>query len=368
MIPFLDLKAQYRSIQEEIDRAVLGVLDSAAFVLGPEVARFEERFAMYQGAAQAIAVNTGTSALHLALIAAGVGPGDEVITTPFTFVATVAAIRYTGATPVFVDIDPVSMTLDPGAIETAVTPRTKVILPVHLYGQPADMDPIVAIARRHGLTVIEDACQAHAAEYRGRRVGSIGDLAAFSFYPGKNLGACGEGGAVTTSNAACARAIRMMRDWGQEQRYHHVMPGFNYRMEGIQGAILTVKLRYLDKWTDARRERAAAYTRLLAGSGVATPTEMPYARHVYHIYAVRCQDRNALQQSLQQRGIQTGLHYPIPVHLQPAHRDLGYREGQFPHTEAASREVLSLPLYPEMPMEFVEQVAGAVFDAQQVAP
>jgi dTDP-4-amino-4,6-dideoxygalactose transaminase len=367
MIPFLDLKAQYQSIKEEVDRAALGVLESAAFVLGPEVAKFEEAFASYHTAGHCIAVNTGTSALHLALLAAGVGPGDEVITVPFTFVATVSAIRYTGATPVFVDINPVSMTMDPDAIAAAITSKTKVILPVHLYGQPADMDPILALAKRHGLTVIEDACQAHGAEYNGRRVGSIGDMAAFSFYPGKNLGACGEGGAVTTGNATCARAIKMMRDWGQEQRYHHVMQGFNYRMEGLQGAILGVKLRYLDRWTDARRERAAAYNRLLKGSGIVAPQEMPYARHVYHIYAVRCADRNTLQQSLQERGIHTGLHYPIPVHLQPAHRDLGYREGQFPHSEAAAREVLSLPLYPEMPMEFVEQVASAVFDAQQVA-
>jgi dTDP-4-amino-4,6-dideoxygalactose transaminase len=367
MIPFLDLKAQYQSIKAEVDRAVLGVLESAAFVLGPEVAKFEEAFASYHTASHGIAVNTGTSALHLALLAAGVGPGDEVITVPFTFVATVSAIRYTGATPVFVDIDPVSLTMDPAAIEAAITSKTKVILPVHLYGQPADMDPIIAVATRHGLKVIEDACQAHGAEYKGRRVGSLGDMAAFSFYPGKNLGACGEGGAVTTGNATYSRVIKMMRDWGQEERYHHVMQGFNYRMEGIQGAILGVKLRYLDQWTDARRERAAAYDRLLKGSGIVAPQEMPYARHVYHIYAVRCSDRDTLQQSLQQRGIHTGLHYPIPVHLQPAHRDLGYREGQFPHSEAASREVLSLPLYPEMPIEFVEQVASAVFDSQQVA-
>jgi dTDP-4-amino-4,6-dideoxygalactose transaminase len=367
MIPFLDLKAQYRSIKDEIDHALLGVLESAAFVLGPEVARFEEQFAPYQGAAHAIGVNTGTSALHLALLAAGVGPGDEVITAPFTFVATVAAIRYAGATPVFVDIDPASMTMNPGAMETAITSRTKVILPVHLYGQPADMQPIMTIAQRHGLKVIEDACQAHGAEYRGRRVGSIGDLAAFSFYPSKNLGAFGEGGAVTTGNDGWARTIRMMRDWGQEQRYHHVIQGFNYRMDAFQGAILNVKLRHLNKWTEARRERAARYTQLLAGSGVETPREMPYARHVYHVYVIRCLDRSRLQQSLQQRGIQTGLHYPIPLHLQPAHRDLGYREGQFPHAEAAAREVLSLPIYPEMPMEFVEQVAAAVCDAQPVA-
>jgi dTDP-4-amino-4,6-dideoxygalactose transaminase len=366
MIQFLDLKAQYQSIKDEVDRAVLGVLESAAFVLGPEVAKFEEAFAGYHMASHGIAVNTGTSALHLALLAAGVGPGDEVITVPFTFVATVSAIRYTGATPVFVDIDPVSLTMDPAGIESAITSKTKAILPVHLYGQPADMDPILAVAKRHGLTVIEDACQAHGAEYKGRRVGSIGDAAAFSFYPGKNLGAAGEGGGVTTNNASYARAIKMMRDWGQEERYKHVTHGFNYRMEGIQGAVLGVKLRYLDQWTAARRERAAAYNRLLEGSGITPPREMPYAKHVYHIYAVRSCDRTTLQASLQAKGIHTGLHYPIPVHLQPAHRDLGYREGQLPHSESAAREVLSLPLYPEMPMEQLEEVAGAVREAQQV--
>ncbi len=366
MIPFLDLKAQYQSIKDEVDRAVLGVLESAAFVLGPEVAKFEEAFARYHSASHAVATSTGTSALHLSLLAAGIGPGDEVITVPFTFVATVAAIRYTGATPVFVDIHPASMTMDPAAVEAAITPRTKAIVPVHLYGQPADMDPICEIAARHGLAVIEDACQAHGAEYMGRRVGSIGDAAAFSFYPGKNLGAAGEGGAVTTNNAAYARAIKMMRDWGQEERYHHVTQGFNYRMEGIQGAILAVKLRYLEQWTAARRERAAAYGRLLAGSGIIAPREMPYAKHVYHVYAVRSADRLTLQKSLQARGVQTGLHYPIPVHLQPAHRDLGYRAGQFPHSENAAREVLSLPLYPELPMEQLEEVADAVREAQQV--
>ncbi len=366
MIPFLDLKAQYQTIKDELDHAVLGVLASAGYVLGPEVAKFEEAFAGYHSAAHGVAVNTGTSALHLAMLAAGIGPGDEVITVPFTFVATVAAIRYTGATPVFVDIDPVSMTMDPNGLEAAITPKTKAIVPVHLYGQPADMDPILAIAKRHGLIVIEDACQAHGAEYKGRRVGGIGDAAAFSFYPGKNLGAAGEGGGVTTNNAAFARAIRMMRDWGQEERYKHVTHGFNYRMEGIQGAVLGVKLRHLDRWTAARRERAAAYDRLLEGSGLTTPQEMPYAKHVYHIYAVRTCDRATLQQSLQAKGIHTGLHYPIPVHLQPAHRDLGYREGQFPHSESAAREVLSLPLFPELPMEQVEEVAGAVRQAQQV--
>ena len=360
MIPYLDLKAQYASIKEEIGRAVSKVLDSTQFVLGPEVAAFEEEFASSSGATHGVAVNSGTSALHLALLAAGVGPGDEVITVPFTFVATVAAIRYTGAKPVFVDIDPVSFTMDPQALQAALTPRTRAVLPVHLYGQPADMDPIVAFARRHGLAVIEDACQAHAAEYKGRRVGSLGDFACYSFYPGKNLGAYGEGGMVVTSGADHQRKLRQLRDWGQEERYHHVVQGFNYRMEGLQGAILRVKLRYLEAWTEARRAHAARYDAKLAGSRVEVPSARPDSRHVYHIYAVRTDDRAALQKQLQFEGVQTGLHYPIPVHLQRAHADLGYRAGDFPQSERAAREVLSLPMYPEMTSEQVDAVAAAV--------
>ena len=261
MIPLVDLKAQYHAIKAEIDAAITGVLESSQFVLGTEVQAFEEAFAAYCGGKYAVAVNSGTSALHLSLLAAGVGPQDEVITSPFTFVATVAAIRYTGAKPVFVDIDPRSFTLDPAHIKAAITPRTKVILPVHLYGQPADMDPILEVARRQNLVVIEDAAQAHGAEYHGRRVGSMGEIGCFSFYPGKNLGAYGEGGAVVTNSSEYARTIRMLRDWGQEKRYHHVLRGYNYRMEGIQGAVLRVKLRHLPAWTEARREHAAAYTR-----------------------------------------------------------------------------------------------------------
>ncbi|PIG92516.1 DegT/DnrJ/EryC1/StrS family aminotransferase [Gloeocapsopsis sp. IPPAS B-1203] len=359
MIPFVDLKAQYNSIKDEINTAVLNVLDSTQFVLGSEVTAFEEEFAAYCDADYGIAVNTGTSALHLALLAAGIGAGDEVVTTPFTFVATVAAICYTGATPVFVDIDPVSYTIDVTQIEAAITERTKAILPVHLYGQPADMEPILEIARRYGLTVIEDAAQAHRAEYQGQRVGSIGDLGCFSFYPGKNLGAYGEGGMVVTNNPEHARAVRMLRDWGQEQRYHHVIKGFNYRMEGLQGAILRVKLRYLDQWTDARRAHAARYDELLKSS-VKTPVAMPYSHHVYHVYALRSQQRDILQQRLHERGIQTGIHYPIPVHLQQAYADLGYHSGDFPVAEAAAKEVLSLPMYPELPQEHLETIVAAV--------
>lgn len=360
MIPFLDLQTQYASIKTDIQRAVSRVFETGQFVLGEEVAAFESEFARYVGADHGVAVNTGTSALHLSLLAAGIGPGDEVITVPFTFVATVAAIGYTGAHPVFVDIDPQSLTMDVAQLEAAITPRTKAVLPVHLYGQPADMDPLLAIARKHGLIVIEDACQAHGAEYNGHRVGSLGDLGCFSFYPGKNLGACGEGGIVVTSNPKYAETLRMLRDWGQAKKYHHVLRGYNYRMEGLQGAILRVKLRHLDAWTDQRRSRAAEYNRFLQHSEVVRPQEMPYARHVYHIYAVRTRERVELQRTLQSYGVQTGIHYPIPVHLQEAYRDLGYVAGDFPHTEQAANEVLSLPMYPELSHIQVELVSAAV--------
>jgi dTDP-4-amino-4,6-dideoxygalactose transaminase len=359
-VPYLDLKAQYLSIKPEIDAAIARVLDNCQFVLGAEVAGFEQDFAAYCGTTACIGLNSGTSALHLALLAAGVGPGDEVITVPFTFVASVAAVCYAGARPVLVDIDPRSFTMDPAAIEASITPRTKAILPVHLYGQPADMDPIMEIARRHGLVVIEDAAQAHGAKYKGRPVGSIGDMACFSFYPGKNLGAYGEGGAVTTSNPEYARTIRMLRDWGQDRKYHHLLRGFNYRMEGFQGAILRVKLRHLERWTEARRAVVNLYDNLLADSGVETPTEMPWARHVYHVYTLRADDRDGLQGALQAEGIQTGIHYPVPAHLQPAYADLGYGRGDFPRAEAAAEQVLSLPLYPELSSEAVAEVAAAV--------
>ena len=360
LVPFLDLKAQYQSIKPEIDAAVARVLDTCQFVLGSEVAGFEREFAAYCGAAECIALNSGTSALHLALLAAGVGQGDEVITVPFTFVASVAAVLYEGARPVLVDIDPRTFTMDPDAIEAAITPRTKAILPVHLYGQPADMDPILEVARRHGLVVIEDAAQAHGAKYKGRRIGSIADITCFSFYPTKNLGAYGEGGAVTTNNAEYARTIRMLRDWGQGGKYHHVLRGYNYRMEGLQGAILRVKLRHLEQWTEARRKVAAQNDRLLANCGVELPVEMPWARHVYHLYTLRSEDRDGLQAALLAEGIQTAVHYAVPAHLQPAYADLGYGKGAFPQSEAAASQVLSLPIYPELSEQAIASVAGAV--------
>lgn len=360
MIPFVDLKAQYSGIKDEVNAAIQGVLDSCQFTLGSEVAAFEEEFATYSQAQYGIGVNTGTSALHLALLAAGIGPGDEVITVPFTFVATVAAIYYTGATPVFVDINPRTFTIDVKAIEGAITERTKAILPVHLYGHPADMDPILDIAKRHGLLVIEDAAQAHGAEYKGKRVGSIGDMGCFSFYPGKNLGAYGEGGMVVTNNAEYTRTIRMLRDWGAEQKYQHVLKGYNFRLEGIQGAVLRVKLRHLETWTEARRTAASHYDELLSDSDVLTPAAMPYARHVYHIYAIRSPQRGEWQQALQAKGIQTGIHYPIPVHLLPAYADLGYSKGDFPHSEQAANEVLSLPMFAELSRAQCKEVSEAV--------
>ena len=359
-VPYLDLKAQYQTIKYEIEAAIARVLDTSQFVLGSEVAAFEQEFAAYCGASECIALNSGTSALHLALLAAGVGPGDDVITVPFTFVASIAAILYAGARPVLVDIDPRSFTIDPTKIEASITSRTKAILPVHLYGQPADMDPILDIARRHRLIVIEDAAQAHGAKYKGRPVGTLSDITCFSFYPTKNLGAYGEGGAVTTNNAEYARTIRMLRDWGQDRKYHHVLLGFNYRMEGLQGAILRVKLHHLDQWTVARRAAASQYNQLLANCGVELPTEMPWARHVYHVYTLRTEDRDPLQAALQAEGIQTVVHYALPAHLQPAYADLGYSRGSFPHSEKAANEVLSLPLYPEITDTQIQKVARAL--------
>jgi dTDP-4-amino-4,6-dideoxygalactose transaminase len=360
VIPFLDLRTQYATIRAEIEPAVLGVLERCEYILGPEVAAFEEEFAAYSGAKHGIGVNSGTSALHLALLAADVGPGDEVVTTPFTFVATVAAILYAGARPILADIDPATLTLDPERFRAAITPRTKAVIPVHIHGHPADMDPIAEIARARGIVVIEDAAQAHGARYHDRPAGSLGDIACFSFYPGKNLGACGEGGMIVTDDDEVAHKLRMLRDWGQEKKYQHVMKGFNARLEGVQGAALRVKLRHLEAWTEARRERAALYDRLLRDADVTTPAQMPWARHVYHVYAIRTPGRDALQAALLEREIQTGIHYPQPVHLLEGYRDLGYDDGDFPVAERAAVETLSLPMYPELPLDWVEEVASAV--------
>ena len=360
MVPFVDLKAQYAGIRDEVNSAIQGVLDSCQFTLGSEVEALEREFAEYSGARYAVGVNSGTSALHLALLAAGIGPGDEVITVPFTFVATVAAVWYSGATPVLIDIDPRTLNMDPARIEAAITKRTKAIMPVHLHGRVAEMDEINAIAERHGLAVIEDAAQAHGAEYKGRRAGSFGRIACFSFYPGKNLGAYGEAGMVVTNDAAIDRTLRMLRDWGAERKYEHLLKGYNYRMEGIQGAILRVKMRYIERWTEQRRAAAALYDRLLDGSGIDTPVPQPDCRHVYHIYPIRTGHRQAWQEALHDKGIHTGIHYPIPVHMLPAYEDLGYKAGDFPHAELAAKEVLSLPIFPEITEEQCKTVTDAI--------
>ena len=358
VIPFLDLKIQYKEIKEKIDSAINDVIESTQFVLGPEVAAFEERFAAYCDRKYCIAVNSGTSALHLALLAAGIGPGDEVITVSMTFVATAAAILYCGAKPVFVDIDPATWTIDPNLIEAAVTPATKAILPVHLHGLTADMDPIVAIARRHGLVVIEDAAQSHGAEYKGRRAGSLGDVGCFSFYPGKNLGAYGEGGAAATSDPELARRMSLLRDWGQEAKYRHVVAGYNYRMDAIQAAVLKVKLDHIENWTEGRRAVARRYDKLLAGSGCRLPAPPPTSRHVYHVYAVGVRHRDRTQRALHSAGIGTSIHYPIPIHLQPAYAGLGYRLGDLPISEAAADRFLSLPIYPELQPDQLATIAA----------
>jgi dTDP-4-amino-4,6-dideoxygalactose transaminase len=362
LIPFLDLKAQYRQMKPEIDAAVERVIDSAQFVLGPEVAAFEERFASYCNTKYCKAVNSGTSALHLALLAAGVGPGDEVITVSMTFVATTAAILYCGATPVFVDVDPHTWTMDPKLIEAAITPRTKVIVPVHLHGLMADMDAIVAIARRHQLVVVEDAAQAHGAEYKGRRAGSIGDIGCFSFYPGKNLGAYGEGGALVCNAPEIAQRVALLRDWGQASKYNHVVAGYNYRMDGIQGAILNVKMNYIEEWTESRRRVASQYDRLLEGYPYRRPASPSYSRHVYHVYAIELDQRDAVQAVLQSACVGTGIHYPVPVHLQKAYAVLGYVPGDLPVTEFLASRLLSLPIYAELRPD---QVATVISELQK---
>lgn len=365
MIPFVDLKAQYQSIKEEVDQAVLKTLENCSFVLGPDVAALEKDFADYCENEFAIGVNSGTSALHLGLLAAGIGPGDEVITVPHTFIASASAIHYTGAKVVFCDIDPVTFTMDPAALEAAITPRTKAIVPVHLYGQMADMDPIMEVARKHGLIVMEDAAQSHGAEYKGRRAGSIGDLAGFSFYPGKNMGAAGEAGMTVTGNAAIDEKVRMLRDWGAKQKYHHEIIGYNMRMEGIQGAVLRVKMKYIETWTEQRREAAKRYRDLFAGTGVQIPAEAEDRRHVYHVYAIRTPDRQRWIEELTKAGVSTGIHYPFPLHELKAFEFLGYKHGQFPHAEKAAAEVLSLPMFPELTADQQEVVANAVIRLQQ---
>jgi dTDP-4-amino-4,6-dideoxygalactose transaminase len=360
-IPLLDLSAQNGPLRSEILAAIGQVIDGNAFAGGPAVAAFEDSFARFCSTRHAVGVGNGTDALWFALLALGVGPGDEVITVAHTFIATAEAISFCGATPVFVDIDEETYTLDPSRLEAAITPRTKAIIPVHLYGQMADMDAIMAIARRHGLPVVEDACQAHGAAHRGRPAGSIGIAGCFSFYPGKNLGAFGEAGAVVTQDAALAGKLRVLRDHGQEKKYYHSVIGWNGRMDGVQGAVLSVKLRSLAGWNEARREHARRYHQHLAGlSGLVLPVTAPDRLHAFHLYVVRVADRDWVLAQLAEAGVHCGIHYPLPVHLQAAYRGLGYGRGSLPVTERCAKECLSLPMYAELTPEQIATVARAL--------
>jgi dTDP-4-amino-4,6-dideoxygalactose transaminase len=363
-VPFLDLKSHHAPLLDEINAAIQEVIESGAFAGGPFVVGFESDFAAYCDCPHAVGVGSGTEALWLALLALGIGPGDEVITVPNTFIATAEAITYCGATPVFVDVDERTYTMDPAALEKAITARTKAIIPVHLFGRPADMDPILEVARAHGLFVVEDACQAHGAEYKGRKVGTLGDAACFSFYPGKNLGAFGEAGAVVTHNADLQQKIRIFRDHGQIRKYYHSMVGWNCRMDGIQAAVLRIKLRHLERANQLRGSHAAHYDRALDGVGeVITPARTAGVRHVYHIYAIRVQDRDEVMRFLAKNGIGCGVHYPIPIHLQEAYRSLRYERGAFPIAERCAEEFVSLPMFPELTPAQVEMVAQAVKEA-----
>ncbi len=359
-IPHFDLKAQYDSLREEILAALDGVCRNTSFILGEEVEQFEKEFAAFCEVKHCVALNSGTSALHLALLAAGVQPGDEVITTPNTFIATAAAITYCGARPVFVDIDPGTANLDPKLLEAQITPRTKAILPVHLYGRPADLDAILAVARPRGIAVVEDACQAHGARYRGRRVGGLADSGAFSFYPPKNLGAYGEGGALVTNDDHIDQFARAARNHGQSSRYAHDFVGYNYRMDGFQGAVLRVKLKHFDAWTAQRQALVRIYRERLARARVELPHDDSRDECAYHQFVVYLDRRDAVRAALEAQGIGTVIHYPRPLHLQPAFAALGLPEGTFPRTERACERALSLPLYPELDPELAAHVAATL--------
>jgi dTDP-4-amino-4,6-dideoxygalactose transaminase len=359
-VPYFDLKAQYAGIRDQIREALDRVCQNASFILGEEVERFEHSFAEYCGVKHCVGLNSGTSALHLALVSAGIGPGDEVITTSNTFIATAEAISYTGAKPVFVDIDPATANIDPGEIERAITKQTRAIIPVHLYGRPADLDSIADIAQRHHLLVIEDACQAHGAKYSGKRVGGFGHAAAFSFYPGKNLGAYGEGGALTTNNDEVAKLVRSLRAHGESSRYFHKYIGYNYRMDGFQAAVLNIKMKHLDDWIAKRRAYSNLYRQLLAGTSVQLPEDSPESECVYHLFVGYVDNRDEARAELEKRGIQTAIHYPQAIHLQEAFAELGYGRGTLPFTERACERAISMPLFPEMSEEQVQYAAAAL--------
>jgi dTDP-4-amino-4,6-dideoxygalactose transaminase len=359
-VKYLDLRAQYLSIRAEVLDAVNAVCESTQFSQGPPTVKFEHEFAAYCGARHCVAVNSGTSALHLALRCLDIGPGDEVITVPTTFIATVWAITYVGARPVFVDIDPLRRTLDPSKLAAAITPRTKAIVPVHLFGMPADIDEILAIANPHGIPVIEDAAQAHGARYKGQRVGQLGRIACFSFYPGKNLGAYGEGGGLVTNDATIAARAAALRDHAQSKRYYHDEIGYNYRMDSLQAAILSIKLQHLDRWNVARVSRAIQYQQELQNSSITLPVSFADSESVWHCFVIEADDRDRVRQALTEAEIETGLHYPAPIHLQRAYAHLGYRRGDFPVAERFSDRCLSLPIHPELTSEDVWMVATAL--------
>lgn len=361
-VPFFDLKAQYHAIRDELDIAIARVLERGTFILGEEVTGFEQEFAAYCGVSHAVGVGSGTDALQLALRACGIGPGDEVITASFTSVATVAAIELTGARPVLVDIDPRHYTLDPEKLAAAVTPNTRAVIPVHLYGSPAELEPILAVAQQHNLRVVEDCAQAHGAVFQGKKVGGWGQISAFSFYPTKNLGAYGDGGAVVTNDPELAEQVRLLRQYGWKDRQVSKVKGLNSRLDELQAAILRIKLKHLDEWNRRRRELGLRYQDLLRDTSLTLPVHLKDSLPVDHLYVVRSPERDNLRIFLSERGIQTLVHYPVPVHLQPAYADLGYERGSLPCSEAAAHEVLSLPLYPEMSDDMVDEVGRRVLE------
>ena len=359
-IPLVDLKAQYLSIKEEIDEAIQRVLNKCNFIMGDEVKEFEEELASFCSAKYAVGVSSGTDALLLALKAINIQPGDEVITVPNTFIATTEAITMAGGKIKFVDIDEETFNIDTNKIESAITNKTRAILPVHLYGQPANMDPIIDVAKKYNLKVIEDAAQAHGAEYKNKRVGALGDIGIFSFYPGKNLGAYGDAGAVVTNDPDISNKIAMLRNHGRTKKYEHEYEGYNCRLDTLQAAILRVKLKYINSWNEARRNHASSYRKLLQNTDIILPTEQKDNKHIYHIFAVRVADRDNLLNKLKNEGIGAGIHYPIPLHLQPAYRYLGYKKGDFPITEKCAREIISLPMYPELNEVKIKKIAEAI--------
>jgi dTDP-4-amino-4,6-dideoxygalactose transaminase len=364
-IQFVDVQKQYQTYKKELDEAIHSVLNKSNYILGEEVHQFEKEFAAYCQTKHCIAVASGTDALFLALKALDIGPGDEVITVANTFIASVITISMSGATPVLVDMDPQTYNIDVTTIEKKITKKTKAIMPVHLYGQPADMDALKKIAKKHKLYIIEDACQAHGARYKGKRVGGIADIAAFSFYPGKNLGAYGDGGALTTNDNKLAEKLYLLRNYGQKVKYHHLIKGYNSRLDTIQAAVLRTKLKHLDTWNKKRREHAEQYDSLLSELGMVTPHVLPQTEHVYHLYVIQVQKRDKLIEYLGKHGISALIHYPVPVHLQKAYKELGYKEGDFPITEAFTKNIVSLPMFAELEKKEIEYICEKIKDFYQ---